>query len=351
LADEPHRRAAIVAGLWAGLLINTKTVFVLSLPGAALFLALAWRPRYTILRRLVGWSLVGLAPGVGATLVYNHARWGTPFATGYEAVTRGFFTENVFFGLWGQFFSPGKSLFLYAPPILIGLWGFRVLARRRPLATLALALTTTPLVLFYSRYLFWSGDWAWGPRYLVFACPVLALPLAEVLGRMRVAGAGRARLAMIVTIAFGVAVQILGNAFYWDDYIRLSTWAQRAWLGQPDTRGTPVAPHPCMSCFEHVYPIQWLPPMAPIRGHLWLLRNRAAGKPWQAAAADAPWGRYTSLALDIRYPYEASEIDWWPLAFRKRSGAAVATTGLLMAFAVPLARCVRRLRASRDAPP
>ena len=44
-----------------------------------------------------------------------------------------------------------------------------------------MALTALPVVLLYSRLLFWAGDYAWGPRYLVFLAPLLLLPAALLL--------------------------------------------------------------------------------------------------------------------------------------------------------------------------
>ena len=101
--------------------------------------------------------------------------------SGYESVTKGFWNGGVFAGLWGQLFSPGKSVFLYSPPIVLALMGARRFWRHRPEAALAVALLVGPVVLLYSFYLFWSGDWAWGPRYLVFALPALLLPVARSL--------------------------------------------------------------------------------------------------------------------------------------------------------------------------
>jgi hypothetical protein len=88
-----------------------------------------------------------------------------------------------------------------------------------PAVALAIALTVFPLIFVYARYLFWSGDWGWGPRYLVFALPALIVPVAELvdpatpparaaaLRRWRRFGLGAALLS-------GLAVQGLGMAFY-----------------------------------------------------------------------------------------------------------------------------------------
>jgi hypothetical protein len=108
----------------------------------------------------------------------------------------------------GFLFSPGKSIFLFAPPVLLALWGLPVLWRRdRGLATIA--AISLPLALgFYARYTQWEGGYCFGPRYLVPALLLLSLALGPVL-----AEAGQSTRA-VATFLFvtGVAVQMLGLA-------------------------------------------------------------------------------------------------------------------------------------------
>ncbi len=343
-ARQPARRTFFGLGLWTGILVNSKTIYVVCIPGAVALLI--WRLRGRATRREASAALLGLLPGALALAVYNWMRWGSPFATGYESVTHGFWQENLLSGLWGQLLSPGRSVFVFSPPLVLSLVGLRAFWRRHPDVAAALAVTVLPLLVLYSRYLFWSGDWGWGPRYLVFALPVLLLPSAELL-----AGApstGRARRLLVGSVfAAGVAIQLLGSAFYWSAFIAIARTAQRQWLGRPDTRGTVMAPYPCFSCFEEIYGVAWLPPFQPIAGHWWLLRNKAAGHDWRQAEADAPWRRLTSIQLNISSDYEAAQIDWWPLGLGGRAWPVAAMGGLLLLVAVPW----RAWRSALDEPP
>lgn len=355
---QPDRGALLRLGLAAGLLINSKNIYFACFPGAGVLLGLRWRTRGEPLARALGWVGAGFLPGLLAFVAYNYARWGSPFASGYGgAVTAGFWRENVLVGLWGQFLSPGKSVFLYSPPLLLALFGVRRFAVRRPTVAAAVALTVGPIVLIYARYIFWSGDWAWGPRYLLFALPVFVLPIAELIGvhesgqppapRMRRVARG----AFVVVGAAGLFVQLLGTAFDWSDFTKISMDAQHAWLGRPDVSGTPLAPAPCFSCFEHLYPIQWLPPMQPIRGQWWLLTHKLAGDDWRTAGADAPWKRYTSVAPDIRDAYDAAALDWW-LAMPTAHGRwPLLLMGVLLALAVPIRPWLSELRSTDGTPP
>jgi hypothetical protein len=333
-------------GLAAGLLVNTKNIYLACLPGALAFIV--WRIRvHAGWRRLLGWASLGFAPGLVALGWYGWVRWGSIFATGYGGVTRGFWRENPLVGLWGLLLSPGKSLFLFSPPLILALFGVRRFVTRRREAAWAIALTVVPIVLIYSRYLFWSGDWCWGPRYLAFAVPVLLLPVAELFGAPGPCFQLRRRarqLAVWAALLGGVAIQIIGNAFAWDDFVLIAHQAQMQWLGVPDTRGTPLAPEPCFSCFEDLYPLQWLPPMQPIAGGWWLLRHKIAGSDWKAAEADAPWKRYTSLTLDIETSYVRAHIDWWLLGTSPDLRPVAIVSTLFLLLAIPLRPWMRALR-------
>lgn len=352
-AEAPGRATFVRWGIAAALLINAKTLLVVCLPGALAYIA--WRLRATgrwQQLRLLGWSALGFAPGVIAAGWYNAVRWGSPLTSGYEAVTQGFWRENVLVGLWGMLLSPGKSVVLFSPVLLLAIAGARRLVARRRHVAIAVIVVVAPVVLIYARYTFWSGDWGWGPRYLVAVLPALMVPCAELFAdgepRRRIA-----RVAVAGALLAGVAVQGLGSSIRWDDFIRISRNAQRGWLGEPNTSGSVLAPTPCLSCFEEVYPIQWLPPMQPIAGHWWLLRHKLARDDWRQAEADAPWKRHTSLTLNIGESYDHAAIDWLPLAAGKGRVAIAVPAMLLLLLAIPFRRWGAALRpdVSRPAPP
>jgi len=303
------RRSALWAGLWAGALVNTKYVYALCLPGAALVLAATYRTRPRELGRAFLHVGLGLLPGALMALAYNYLRFGSVLATGYKQVG-GAMVENVALSAWGFLFSPGKSLFLYAPPLVLAALGLpRFWREHRTTGWLMLA-TIAPLALFYGTFPSWPGDWAWGPRYLVFAVPVLLLPILGFFAR-GLRWPGRALLGAV--LALGLAVQLLGNAFYWDHYLRIALDVRGKWLGQPNRVASLTADKGgyCEGCFEDVYPTVWLPPFQPILGHFWLLRHVPLGHPWEQASLDAPWRRHTRLPIDASVTYGRARIDHW----------------------------------------
>jgi hypothetical protein len=350
-ALSPSRGTLVRWGLAAGLLLNTKNIYLACLPGALAFVVWHLRERAGSARaRLVAWAGLGFLPGVVALGWYGWVRWGSVFATGYEGVTHGFWRENPLVGLWGQLLSPGKSLFLFSPPLILSLIGLRRFWLRHRQVGWAIALTVGPIMLIYSRYLFWAGDWGWGPRYLVFALPVLLLPAAELFARPAPDRPPRraVRIGVWAALLGGAAIQCLGVAFGWNDFILVSRRAQTLWLGVPDTSGTVLAPYKCFSCFEDLYPIQWLPPMQPIAGHWWLLRHKLAGSDWRAAEADAPWKRYTSLTLDIQASYDHAQIDWWLLGISPELRWIEIGSALFLLLAIPFRPWSRALRGREE---
>jgi len=313
VAESPLRRHALALGAWAGLLVNSKQIYAVALLGAALFLVVffAWRREW----KRLGWTaLLGVAafaPFVWLAVDYNLVRFGT-LNDSAVASNAPLFTERVFYGLLGLFASPGKSVFLYSPPLVLALFGLPRLWREHRTVAIALACATVPVVLVYAMHVMWNGDQAWGPRYLVFLHPVALLPLALLFQ----AGLRRWKKVLVgIVVAAGFFVQILGSALWRGHWIGIARTVNEAWLGHPNASGSVQVP--CMACFEHHYGTVWLPPFQAIEGHYWLLRHVIAGDDFATADEDAPWRRYTTLHFDVGGLYDRTRIDWWGLLYMK----------------------------------
>lgn len=205
----PLRRAAL-AGALLGAAVLVRPTHILMTP--IFLLAILVRERRSGVKPALVVATV-LAVGIAAYLAYNYYVFGNALQFGYpDSVEAGKhvtgFETPLHVGLMGFLFSPGKSIFLFAPPVLLALWGLPALWRRdRGLATIA--AISLPLALgFYARYTQWEGGYCFGPRYLVPALLLLSLALGPVL-----AEAGQSTRA-VATLLFvtGVAVQMLGLA-------------------------------------------------------------------------------------------------------------------------------------------
>lgn len=177
----------LLSGLAAGLLIGTRIAAGIALPIIGLYAVWpyrwdAGRQYWAILRSVLmagGWWLLGFAPGVLPLAWYNLIRAGSVLASGYGG-ERKMFINPLLEGLYGLLFSPGKSVFLYAPPILLAIPGALLLWRRRPGCVLVIVALFLVHVGFYARWNAWSGG-AWGPRFLLPPLPLLMLLVGAVL--------------------------------------------------------------------------------------------------------------------------------------------------------------------------
>jgi len=329
--EDPTWRQAVVLGVWAGLLVNAKPVFLLSGIGGGLFLMWELRRNWRALVLVALVSVGSAFPFGAAYLYYNYVRWGSIYSTGYglafagtgvSSAPVGILHESPLVGLFGMFLSPGKSIFLYSPPIFLALLGFVRFFKRFRTVVLAMVLTIFPGLYLHAQMISWAGDYAWGPRYMTFALAVLLLPAGFLLqDLLDKASSLRRWLGMGVFAAVfvsGVAVTYLGNAIYWDHFIRIETEATQFWLGMPNNKGDGVSTPsmPCPVCFETIYSLQWLPPFQHILGNYWLLDHLPKNDSWVVAEKDAPWRRYTNLQLDIHQGYGRARVDWWFIEYR-----------------------------------
>ena len=157
-------------------------------------------------QRAVVFGILGAAPPLLALAVYDLIAFGTVRPIGYERSTlwqaqhqTGFMslTYPSWDALWGLIGSPYRGLFFFAPVLFLILpgvwWGLRN-ARMRG-ATLVALSGWAGMVLFASSSVMWWGGFAVGPRYILPAVPLLALPLGATLARVNRVSAPRIRLA------------------------------------------------------------------------------------------------------------------------------------------------------------
>jgi hypothetical protein len=362
--ERPTWRQAVLLGLWAGLLVNAKPVFLLSGLGAGLFLIWELRRQRRALLLVASVSLAASIPLGAMYLYYNYLRWGSIFSTGYGiafsgagvSTAVGGLHESPLVGFYGMFFSIGKSVFLYSPPLLIALYGFPRFVKRYRHVALAMLLTIFPDLYVHAQMISWAGDYAWGPRYMIFALGVLLVPagflVQEWLENLHKLRRVVAIASLSVIFLAGAAVTYLGNAIYWDHYIRIESDAAQFWLGVPNNKGDGISlPNaPCPVCFETIYSLQWLPPFQHIVGNYWLLKHLPNNDSWVVAEKDAPWRRYTNLQINIQQSYARARIDWWFIEYRHTFpvlawtlviGLPILSLTMLILFLLEIRRAVR----------
>jgi hypothetical protein len=128
--------------------------------------------------------------------------WSTPFHEGFL----------------GALFKPEKSIFLFDPLLALAILLLVLLWRR--LAPDVKAYGVTALLLLggyislYARYTYWSGDSAWGDRYVSTAVEMVALLAVPLLLRHRQNVVPLVWDAGIVLLAISLIIQIASLAFW-----------------------------------------------------------------------------------------------------------------------------------------
>ena len=201
---------ALSAGVLLGAAIWVRPTHVIVVP---VFLAALF-----VRDREKGWraaaALAAVAGACVSLLLWRNAYLhGSPLEFGYPAAAEGGKALNTFqtplaTGLLGFLVSPGKSIFLFSPPILLAFLGLPRLWRRdRGLAFVASAAPIAYL-LFFATYTQWEGGYCYGPRYLVPALALLGLGIGPALER----APRNTRILTIGVFVAGFFVQALGSA-------------------------------------------------------------------------------------------------------------------------------------------
>jgi hypothetical protein len=211
--SAPPLRAAAAAGLVLGLATLVRPTNIL----AVIIFALAILASDGNAGIRAAFALCAAsAIGVAILLAHNAVLFGSPLAFGYPAAAEGAkqlnrFDTPLLTGLYGFLFSPGKSVFIFAPPIILAIVGIAGLWRRhRGLAAIAILFPLAGL-LFYAKYSQWEGGYCVGPRYLVPALVFLCLGLGPALETSQ-KNYRSVRMLAVILLVLGTIVQCLSLA-------------------------------------------------------------------------------------------------------------------------------------------
>jgi hypothetical protein len=136
--------------------------------------------------RWIAAGCIGTGTFVAVIAWYNYIRFGSILETGNRLATvttlagHGLFESAPLPTLAAMLFSPGKSIFLYNPVLILlplGIYGFY---RKNKILAIAMAAAIIANFTFNSFYTTWTGDYAWSLRLQVPVLPFLVLPLAEL---------------------------------------------------------------------------------------------------------------------------------------------------------------------------
>lgn len=170
-------------------------------------------------RRVGKWLAAGVC-GAGSFLVllgwYNYVRFGGVFESGYGLSTttslggHGLFESSPLPTLTAMLFSPGKSIFLYNPVLLLFPFCIYGFYRRHKAVALTITAAIISNLVFHSFFTAWAGDYAWSIRYQVPVLPFFILPMVVLFGRPVKA---TAKILIITLISISCVIQLASVAY------------------------------------------------------------------------------------------------------------------------------------------
>src|SRR6266478_1045230 len=202
------RRALLIGSVALGLNLLTRLTTGLDLLASGVFLLLAlWfegvRGRGLWQRLLAYSKVVALVYIVFLALdrAYQFYRFGS-FTNTYVAIFAREYRQRdptlpanfpwsapFHVGVLGPLIQPEKSIFLFDPLLLLAIFLLAWLWKRLTPEVRAYGASSVLLLLayisFYAKYTYWSGDFAWGDRYVSTAVELVTLVAVPLLLRYR----------------------------------------------------------------------------------------------------------------------------------------------------------------------
>lgn len=203
-------RPILFCGMAVGLLAALRLEMAIV---SVIYLAVMWRMEGTTMERVkrCAYFAAPLVFGVVFVLGYNWLYWSGSASGGYESG----FHLNLLTGLIGFLFSPGKSMFLFNPILLLVPLAIRPFYQNDKPAFQLWLSTSVLLLLLYSSWQFWWGGWCLGARHLVPLLPLLVLPLAALWD----GGPANTRAIIILLGLIGFTFQLICGAIDFNDVI------------------------------------------------------------------------------------------------------------------------------------
>ena len=209
-------------------------------------------------------------------LKFNQLRYGEYFSFGYldyktYDLRDSIFGFNVPFlsGFYAQLLSSGKGFFFYNSSAFLGVLGWNQFCRRHPPEGFFLITLVGGMILIYSKWYGWHGDWSWGLRYLACLPPFFLLAAAPIFESLFdpqnkiLLFLNLKRIAATALILVSLFVQILGLCIKSNDYI-LTAAEANVFKGKFYQANWPIR--------DDSMQLHFIPEFSPLAGHWWMLR-------------------------------------------------------------------------------
>ncbi|MBI3362689.1 MAG: hypothetical protein HY023_16430 [Chloroflexi bacterium] len=321
LAQSRSRTVRLIGwGAMAGFLVggmlakSTVAVAIPILPAVALLRSWRGRVDWRTLRAPLAVALIFVAGAlIVSRLIPSRGAFGR-FSWDYFAFLLDFFLhaprQAFFEALLGPILSPGKSIFLYSPILILAVVSTAIAWRKRWHESLAAWLILAALIL--AQALFYDDDWwghtNWGLRYLLPALPLLTVACAPALDATLSTRSTALHVTTWGLIGLSVLAQVGGVAANARVYV-----AAIDRLGPDAVRQLAI----------------WQPRYSAILGHWQMLANGA--KP-EIAWVRAWHGNAPAVALVNAMWLIVAAVSVWGL---RRPSIGLSAFSLVMALALP----------------
>lgn len=244
-------------------MLLTKVIAIIFFPGIIIVLLPSTQLIRSHYRLLAIVTIAIMLAMIGIVSVFSVTDLGIErysFQNYWNTYTDNIRWESILESFLGYLISPGRSIWLYNPILILAIPGGWLLIKRGEWRIVAAAILTHILVsLFYgfSLNVDWWGGWGWGPRYLLPLIPVLMLfllPLFDHLDQLW------RKLTVIFIALLSIVIQLIGNAVPIENYFTDRYFSGHAPFGAIDPwmafnwqwRWSPIPYHFSNVDFKHL---------------------------------------------------------------------------------------------------
>ncbi len=186
-SDPVRQRRFFLAGLFLGIAVCTHISAILFVPFWLTLVVL--QVRFTRKKALLSGLLFACGISIMLCLLgyFNFIRFGSFLETGRTAdasIRYAVFTRP-WRGLKGLLWSSGKGLFLYCPAVIPGILAWPLFFRKHRGISITLLASVIFRIIFIAARSDWHGGFCLGPRYLLMIIPVLLIPIAFLLPKIK----------------------------------------------------------------------------------------------------------------------------------------------------------------------
>ena len=171
----------LFVSFWISFLISIKVIYVIFIPIFTFYTiyinrGLNFHKKISMIFQLYSF----VAPMGLILIIYNYFRYQNIFETGYGSESAMFSFQYFKRDFIPYLFSVDRGLLFYNPLLFISLFGYKLIPAKH---NIYLLLLVSIVIIWYVLMCFWqsfSGDYAWGNRFLVPILPLIFIPVAFI---------------------------------------------------------------------------------------------------------------------------------------------------------------------------